>query len=359
MILHMKKFLLSILLLVLAVSPVLAEDVQETKLKGEVTAVNIVDCDEGLGDEYICYTYDVYIKDTKESVQTMVSILQSSGESFKVGDAIYLTGMQDLDGNDTWSITSYARNGSILFWLGIFIILVFLIGGKKSLGSILSLFLSFLVLYIFIIPQIINSGNVIWVGYIGVFIILTLGMYLAHGFKKQTTIALVSTYIGVGIVSVLVLVLMESLHINGMGEETAFLLSSQIGESLDIQKLFFISIIISAIGVLDDVAIGQVSAMYEIYTVDTSIGGKELYRKTMNVGKEHVASMINTLFIVYAGSSLSLVMLMYLSNRDIGTLVSIDMISEEIVRTLAISIALLLVVPISTYISAGFLCKGE
>jgi uncharacterized membrane protein len=62
--------------------------------------------------------------------------------------------------------------------------------------------------------------------------------------------------------------------------------------------------------------------------------------------------MINTLFIVYAGASLPLVLLMYLSNRDIGTLVSIDMISEEIVRTLAISISLLLVVPISTYISS-------
>jgi uncharacterized membrane protein len=72
----------------------------------------------------------------------------------------------------------------------------------------------------------------------------------------------------------------------------------------------------------------------------------------MNVGKEHIASMINTLFIVYAGSSLPLVLLMYLSNRDMGTLVSIDMVSEEIIRTLAISISLLLVVPIATYMGS-------
>jgi uncharacterized membrane protein len=62
--------------------------------------------------------------------------------------------------------------------------------------------------------------------------------------------------------------------------------------------------------------------------------------------------MINTLFIVYAGSSLPLVLLMYLSNRDMGTLVSIDMVSEEIIRTLAISISLLLVVPIATYMGS-------
>jgi uncharacterized membrane protein len=121
--------------------------------------------------------------------------------------------------------------------------------------------------------------------------------------------------------------------------------------------LFFVSIVLGASGVLDDVVIGQVTSMNEIYEANRDLTVSELYKRTMNVGKEHVASMINTLFIVYAGSSLPLVVLMYLSNRNIGTLVSIDMISEEIVRTLAISMSLLLVVPISTYLSALFLKK--
>jgi uncharacterized membrane protein len=118
-----------------------------------------------------------------------------------------------------------------------------------------------------------------------------------------------------------------------------------------------VSIVLGASGVLDDVVIGQVTSMNEIYEANRDLTVSELYKRTMNVGKEHVASMINTLFIVYAGSSLPLVVLMYLSNRNIGTLVSIDMISEEIVRTLAISMSLLLVVPISTYLSALFLKK--
>jgi uncharacterized membrane protein len=116
--------------------------------------------------------------------------------------------------------------------------------------------------------------------------------------------------------------------------------------------LFYTSILIGAVGVLDDVTIGQIASMNEIYQANRKLNAKELYKRTMNVGKEHIASMINTLFIVYAGSSLPLVLLMYLSNRDMGTLVSIDMVSEEIIRTLAISISLLLVVPIATYMGS-------
>jgi uncharacterized membrane protein len=153
-------------------------------------------------------------------------------------------------------------------------------------------------------------------------------------------------------VSVLAWISLNILNINGLGEETAFLLSSQMDGDLNIKLLFFISILIGAVGVLDDVTVGQISSMYEIYEANTKLTSFDLYRKTMNVGKEHVSSMINTLFIVYAGSSLPLVVLMYLSNRDIGTLVSIDMISEEIVRTLAISMSLLLIVPIATYIGS-------
>lgn len=353
----MKKFLISIAILITFVVPTYGQEQQVESYKGTVELINEVNCEQGLDEAYICYTYEVYIKELDQSVTTMTSTLEQSSEAFKVGDSVYLASMQGLEGQSTWSITGYARGMSILLWTLIFFLLIFLVGGKRSLGSILSLILSFIVIYLFLIPQIIDSSNILLFGYITVFIILTLGMYLAHGLRKLTTIALLSTLIGIGIVSILSWLLLNALNINGMGDESAFLLSSQMGGDINIQILFFFSIVLGATGVLDDVVIGQVSSMYEIYEADPKLTISQLYRKTMNVGKEHVSSMINTLFIVYAGSSLPLVVLMYMSNRDIGTLVSIDMISEEIVRTLAISTSLLLVVPLSTYLSALFLKK--
>jgi uncharacterized membrane protein len=348
----MKKIVIAILIIFLTVIPVFAQSEQSESYKGQVEKVNIVDCENDVQENYVCYTYDVTILDTEEQVETMTVMLEEGDRPFEVGDKVYLTYMEGLGGNDIWSITGYARGTSVLVWSLLFVLLIFLIGGVKSLGSILSLILSFGVIYLFIIPQIINTGKVVLIGYIGVFLILVLGMYLSHGFKKTTTLALLSSLIGVGIVSVLSLLLLEIFNINGLGEETAFLLSSQMEGSINVKMLFYTSILIGAVGVLDDVTVGQVSSMNEIYEANREVSAAELYKRTMNVGKEHIASMINTLFIVYAGASLPLVLLMYLSNRDIGTLVSIDMISEEIVRTLAISISLLLVVPISTYISS-------
>lgn len=355
----MKKLLLSLSILILTISPILAEEISEETRKGKISQVNIVECIEALGEEYICYTYNVYIKDTQEEVETMISMLEETDMPFSEGDAVYLIRMQDLDGNETWSITGYDRATTMLLWAVVFVVLVFVVCGKRSSGPILSLVLSFIILYFFTVPQLLSSSHTVFIGYLAAFLILTFGMYLAHGFKQQTSVALVSTYMGIGIVSILAWMLINSLHLSGMGEETAFWLSVHTDGGINIRHLFFVSIIIGAVGVLDDVAVGQVSSMYEIHTANLNIGAKELYRKTMNVGREHVSSMINTLFIVYAGSSLSLVMLMYMSNRDMGTLVSIDLISEEIVRTLAISIALLLVVPISTYISAQLLTKKK
>jgi uncharacterized membrane protein len=351
----MKKILIAISLLFTTVNLAVAQEEQAKTYKGKVEVVNEVDCQAGIEENYVCFSYGVNIKELNKTVETMVSTLEQSSEAFKVGDSVYINNMKGLEEETTWSITGYDRGRSILLWTVLFLLLIFIIGGKKSLGSILSLILSFFIIYIFLIPQITSSANILVVGYITVFLILTLGMYLAHGFRKLTTISLISTFIGIGIVSFLSWILLNALNINGMGDESAFLLSSQLGEGVDIRTLFLFSIVLGATGVLDDVIIGQVSSMNEIYETDKKLTVNQLYQKTMNVGKEHVASMINTLFIVYAGSSLPLVVLIYLSNRDIGTLVSIDMISEEIVRTLAISTSLLLVVPISTYLSALFL----
>jgi uncharacterized membrane protein len=354
----MKKLLTTLFILLFSFLPIYAQEDTET-VKGKIVEVNTVECEDSVDENYVCYTYTVHLKESDETVETMPSMLEQTDTPFKVGDSVYLSSIQDLDGNETWSITGYARGTSILIFTILFILLAILIGGWRSIGSVLSLLASFLIIYLFIIPQIINSGKILLIGYVGIFLILVIGLYLSHGFNKRTTISLISCLIGVGIVSILAWISLNLLNINGLGEETAFLLSSQMDGDLNIKLLFFISILIGAVGVLDDVTVGQISSMYEIYEANPQLTSSDLYKRTMNVGKEHVSSMINTLFIVYAGSSLPLVVLMYLSNRDIGTLISIDMISEEVVRTLAISISLLLIVPIATYIASHIISNKK
>ena len=116
--------------------------------------------------------------------------------------------------------------------------------------------------------------------------------------------------------------------------------------------VFFVSILIGAMGVLDDVVMSQVSSIQEIYTANRSLNTLELYSKAMNIGRDHISSMVNTLFIAYAGSSFALVMLLTYNTEGFGNIVKTDVIAEEIVRTLTSSIGILMIVPISSLIAA-------
>lgn len=116
--------------------------------------------------------------------------------------------------------------------------------------------------------------------------------------------------------------------------------------------VFFVSILIGAMGVLDDVVMSQVSSIHELHIANPSLSPGKLYSQAMNIGKDHLSSMVNTLFIAYAGSSFALVILLTYSSGGIGNILKTDVIAEEIVRTLSASMGILLIVPITSLIAS-------
>jgi uncharacterized membrane protein len=126
---------------------------------------------------------------------------------------------------------------------------------------------------------------------------------------------------------------------------------------IKLSTVFLLSIVIGALGVLDDVTVGQASSMIEIYNTDRKLTEIELFKKSMNIGKDHISSMVNTLFIAYAGSSFSLVMLLSANSPDLRILLNTGFVVEEIVRTLVASIGLILIVPLTSFISSIVVVK--
>jgi len=122
-------------------------------------------------------------------------------------------------------------------------------------------------------------------------------------------------------------------------------------------NVFLLSIVIGALGVLDDVTIGQASSMMEIFETDKSLNSNQLFKKSMNIGKDHIASMVNPLFIAYAGSSFALVMLLSANNPDFRILINEGFIVEEIVRTLFASIGIILIVPITSFLASRIVVR--
>ena len=354
----MKK-IFPILFLFLSLIPlgVYAQETEET-FKGIIEEVFEVSCSDVLDDGYTCFEYMIRIDESNESVRTSIPILSEDGNSkFNVGDRVYTTFMTDGFDNSSWAISGFVREGSILIMVIIFALAAIIIGKRQGLGSLLSLVFTVMILYGWAIPRILAGGDVLLIGLITVCITLVMIMYVSHGFNRKSSIAVLSTLIGVLIVAILAKLFISMARVDGSGSEEAFLLLSQTGGSIDLAAVFFISILIGAVGVLDDVVMSQVSSIQELHIANPTLSSSKLFSQAMNIGKDHLSSMVNTLFIAYAGSSLALVILLTYNSSGIGNILRADAIAEEIVRALAASTGILFIVPITSFIASYLISK--
>lgn len=348
----MKRIILLILLFItfFLISPVYAQE--EVSYHGVINEYKEIPCSEMFQENYKCFEYFVDIQELDEE-KVISPVLSENGESrFEKGDKVYVSSLSDEYGNEEWSITGYNRNSSILLMVICFSILALIVGGRQGFRSLLSLLFTVLILYIWAIPRILNGADVISTGIITIIVTILVIMYASYGFNIKSHIGVISCMIGILIVGIFAKLFGGLASINGSGSEEAFLLFSQTNGGINLMDIFFISILIGSMGVLDDVVMAQISAVFELYTTDEKLNGFDLYRKAMNIGKDHLSSMVNTLFLAYAGSSLATVMLLIYNSKEMGNILQMDFIAEEIVRSLVSSMGILLIVPIATIIAA-------
>lgn len=348
----MKRIILLILLFIIffLISPVYAQE--EVFYHGVIKEYKEIPCSEMFQENYKCFEYFVDIQELDED-KVISPVLSESGESrFEKGDKVYVSLLSDEYGNEEWSITGYNRNSSILLMVICFSILALIVGGRQGFRSLLSLLFTVLILYIWAIPRILNGADVISTGIITIIVTILVIMYASYGFNIKSHIGVISSMIGILIVGIFAKLFGGLASINGSGSEEAFLLFSQTNGGINLMDIFFMSILIGSMGVLDDVVMAQISAVLELYTTDEKLNGFDLYRKAMNIGKDHLSSMVNTLFLAYAGSSLATVMLLIYNSKEMGNILQMDFIAEEIVRSLVSSMGILLIVPIATIIAA-------
>jgi uncharacterized membrane protein len=118
------------------------------------------------------------------------------------------------------------------------------------------------------------------------------------------------------------------------------------------QGLLLAGLIIGSLGVLDDVTVTQASAVWELHLANPAYGARDLYRSAVRIGRDHIASTVNTLVLAYAGASLPLLILFVLANASPAQIVNGEPVAQEVVRTLVGSIGLVASVPITTRLAA-------
>lgn len=274
----------------------------------------------------------------------------------KVGETVVVLVNTGVDGTINYYLVDKYRLPPIIVMLIIFFLMTVIFGKLKGFTSILGLGLSVGILVWFIIPKIVAGANPLGASLAGAVMIALISLYLAHGFTKRTSIALFSTILTLGAAVGLAIIAVSMAKLSGLGNEDAFYLQAGVLQGIDVRGLLLGGIIIGALGVLDDVTTGQAAAVDEIQKANPSLSFSELYRRGLSVGKEHIASLVNTLALAYVGASFPL-LLLFTTNNDqpIWFLLNGEIVVEEIIRTLVGSTALLLAVPLTTFLAARFL----
>lgn len=281
----------------------------------------------------------------------------ASANTYRAGDKVMVSAVENISGGTDYYVTDFVRSG-YLYWLAfVFSALIIIIGKKKGIKSLVSLVVSFFIIVKFIVPRIVAGASPLTVGVLGALIILAVIIYLTEGFNRKSHIAVLSVFCSLVITFVLSWFFTHLTRLTGMAQEdTVFLLGAN-GGALDFRGLLLTGILIGTVGVLDDVIVGQVEAVRQLWKANPALHAREVYRAAYEVGNTHLGAIVNTLFLTYAGASLPLLLLFHfnpIGDVSFSQVINNELIATEIVRTLVGSIGVALSMPISTFLAVVF-----
>ncbi|OZM81698.1 YibE/F family protein [Pseudonocardia sp. MH-G8] len=334
--------------------PPTAGPITQEQVLAQVTATRVTDCTQGSGDG-ACVALVVHMADGPRPDRDLVQVVpvEPGSPRFAVGDQVVLAWSgADPEDAGSYQIVDFQRGAPLAWLAGLFAAAVLLLGRWRGLAALAALALSFVVLLLFVVPAILAGRDPLAVAVVGSCLIMFVVLYLTHGPSARTSTAVLGTLLSLALIGGLGAAFAGAAKLTGLDEQTSNLIAS-LGTGVDARGLLLAGVVIGALGVLDDVTVTQTSAVWELREANPQLGARALFTRAMRIGRDHVASAVNTLVLAYAGAALPLLLLFSLSGRGIGVVVTAQDVATEIVRTLVGSIGLVASVPITTAIAAA------
>ncbi len=289
--------------------------------------------------------------ENNENFLTTFSQEASEGEKMVVGKF-------EMGEGKVWQIYDKYRNPHLLILFFFLMVLVFLVAKWRGLSALLGLAISIAIILFGIIPSIASGLNPLLVVLVGGFVIAGVTIFIAHGFSRNSFLAFLSTIFTLLVATLFACFAINFTKIFGTGGEESFYFLSGEFAFIDLRGLLLAGILLGTLGVLDDITVAQVTSISEIQKANPKFSSRELFKRGMRIGREHIASMINTLALAYAGVSLPLLLLLFLdSAKPLWVILNSEFVAEEIVRVIVGSSALILAAPIASFLGAYFLRK--
>ena len=290
----------------------------------------------------------------------IVNIGYASDASFGVsqqigkGTTVVVDSKPISSGQMYYSIYEPYRLNNLWWILAAFIMLIIIVVGKRGIGAIIGLAMSLATILFYIMPQILSGKDPLTVCIIGAIIILFVTTYVAHGISIKTTVALIGTACSLILAGVFSLIAVQLTYLLGFGDQNSYALQLATTHQINPQGILLGGIIIGTLGALNDVTTTQSVTVFTLAKENPKQHLSQLFNKSMNIGREHSISMINTLVLAYAGSSFAIFLFFSFNPANLPwwLLLNDQLTMEEVISAIIGSTALLLAVPITTVVAS-------
>lgn len=314
----------------------------------EVVAVDLAACSYDLLERCALVTFELTAGAFEGDVGSIEETLPGR---FDVGDRIQVVWFDDIGGDRVYSVYDFQRDVPMLVLVGLFAAAVVSLGRWRGLGALAGLAASLLVLVSFTLPAILEGSDPVVIAVVSASIIAFLALFMAHGLAPSTAVALVATLASLVLTALLAQIFVSASNFTGLSDDPSLLLSG-LGSGVDPRGILLAGIVIGSLGVLDDVTVTQVSAVWQLKALRPELSARELVTPALRIGRDHISSTVNTLFLAYAGTSLPLLLLFVEANQGFADIITRELVATEVVRALVGSIGLVAAVPIATWLAA-------
>ncbi|MBQ9279752.1 MAG: YibE/F family protein [Clostridia bacterium] len=329
-------------------------------LKGEILEAGEV-YEETNG--YTTFKYQdvkVHIKDqgynTTKLIKYSVSYysdVKVTNDALKKGDKVYIyTTFENGEMTDT-QISYRNNNNYIIVIIAMYAIVILLVGGLKGLKAIASLALTVLAVFYIILPRIIAGSDPILTTVLTCALITLVSIIIIAGFNKKATAAIIGTVGGIVIAGIFAVIFGNLMALSGVTEEARLLVGvMEESAAYNFRGILFAGIIIGALGACMDVSMSIASALCELKEENPHITVGKMIKAGMNIGRDMMGTMTNTLILAYTGGSLILIMIFMSVNLQFYEIINQEMMLEELLRAIAGSFGLVATIPFTTVVTS-------
>ncbi|NMA48621.1 MAG: YibE/F family protein [Tissierellia bacterium] len=299
-------------------------------------------------------------KGTEITIENAITEQANYDIIVKQGQKVSIMLEEYKDGTFEVYIADYYLINSLVYIILAFIILVVVIGKWKGIKSLISLVVTIGTILFVMLPLILKGLNPILVSVVTAVFVTVITIFLVGGINNKTIAAIIGTSFGVVSAGIIAFIFSNTASLTGLSaEESMMLLYIPQGIQFNFRHLLFAGIIMGALGAAMDVGISISSSIHEIHYANPELSKIRLFKSGMNVGRDIMGTMINTLILAYVGTSIPILLVFMAYNTELNKVFNLDIIATEVVRSLAGSMGLILTIPITALIATNLIKSNK